>query len=162
MTPPSSTPTSNEALTALGASPTVRSFIDAVTGRVVCLVGETSSTAYVRLVGADQSQTSMYVHKGFVSIAVPPDRSAHWSALTGASVQQKPATHYLLVRQKQLGDAASREQALEAAVESVEHYRDVHIGEPGKQGFEGSPYLAICPGCFQELSVTDKCVCSDD
>lgn len=154
-------PSLPDALTALGVAEDVRAFVSDVADRVLCLVGDTSAKHYVRLVGADLSQTALYVHKGFVSIALPVEESARWERATGASVQQKPATHYLLVRQPQLADEEARAAAINAAVYSVKHYREVHIGEPGKEGWSET-YTATCPKCFQVLSVTGKCSCSDD
>lgn len=116
---------------------------------------------YVRLVGASLSQTSLYVHKAFISVALPPEDSEHWRMLTGASLQKKPATHYLLVRDKQLADPKAHLQAKAAAVTSVAYYRDIYIGEPGRPG-AGEAYTATCPDCFAKLSVTGKCFCSDD
>src|SRR4051794_36498034 len=115
MTATQPTPTVQQALTGLGVTDDVRFFVQEVADRVLCLVGDTSSTQYVRLVGADLSQTSLYVHKGFVSIALPTDISAHWETATGAALQKKPATHYLLVRQAELDDEPSRAAALDAA-----------------------------------------------
>ena len=156
-----SAPSVPEALMALGVNDDVRSFVSEVTDRILCLVGETSARHYVRLVGADLSQTALYVHKGFVSIALPVDTSARWERATGASVQQKPATHYLLVRERQFQDTTARAGAVHAAVFSVGHYREVHIGVPGEPG-HADIYRATCPACFAELSVIGKCFCSDD
>lgn len=156
-----STPSVPEALTALGVTDDVRAFVSAVTDRVLCLVGESSAKHYVRLVGADLSQTSLYVHKGFVSVALPPEESPHWETATGASLQKKPATHYLLIRQPQLGRQVARAASVDAAVFSVENYRDVYIGVSGEPGATET-YRAACPACFAELSVTGKCFCSAD
>lgn len=154
------TPSVPEALTALGVTEDVRAFVNEVAGRVLCLVGETSAKQYVRIVGADLSRTSLYVHKGFVSIALPTDENGRWERATGASVQKKPATHYLLVRERQLDEESSRAAALDAAVFSVEHYREVYIGGPGEPG-TADTYRAACPSCFEELAVNGTCICSD-
>lgn len=156
-----SAPSIPEALTALGVNDDVRAFVSEVSERVLCLVGETAAKHYVRLVGADLSQTALYVHKGFVSIALPVDESARWERLTGASVQKKPATHYLLARERQFQDTTARAGVVDAAAFSVEHYREVHTGVPGEPG-HADTYRAICPACFAELSVIGKCFCSDD
>lgn len=160
MTADQSTPDIQQSLTDLGVTDDVRSFVRAVTELVTCLAAQAPPT-YVRLVGADQAQTSLYVHKAFVSIALPPDESKHWSLLTGASLQKKPATHYLLVREKQLTDPRSCALAVAAAVASIVKYREVHVGAVGVSG-TGEGYSATCPKCFEKLSVNGKCSCVDD
>jgi len=59
MTATPATPSTQEALTTLGVTSAVRSFVPDLSDRLVCLLGDTSAKHYVRLVGANEAQTAL-------------------------------------------------------------------------------------------------------
>jgi hypothetical protein len=86
----------------------------------------------VPLVAAQGTQIALYPMSRRIGVALDPESAAHFSALTGARVEEKsPTTHYLHLREEHVTDPARRTHALAAADRAVEVCRDRPAG-PGR------------------------------
>lgn len=147
-------------LVEFGCHPALRGLVDELPAATPCVIRQQDGAEklYRPLAAGHNRQVAVYVHHGFLSVSLDPNRAKHYLDLTNIPTELVNDTSVRIrIEPAAASDPTRRPALIQAIAEALHRSADLANDHTGHAGVSGKKDYGSCPICRLSLNAHSEC-----